>query len=183
VELRYYLGQAQIRSNIEYSPAVLDDAVAAYRRIEGFVTRAAELSGDTQDPPTDRDAMPPAFAAALDDNLAVPQALAVIHDTIHDGNKALASGDTAALGSSLAQVRAMLNVLGLDPLAPEWAKADADHDLRDVVEALVRVAIEQRQAAKDREDYQAADAIRDRLYAIGVLLEDTPDGTRWTIKR
>ena len=183
VELRYYLGQAQIRSNIEYSRAALDEAVAAYRRIEGFVTRAAELSGDTQDPPTDRDAMPPAFAAALDDNLAVPQALAVIHDTIHDGNKALASGDTAALGSSLAQVRAMLNVLGLDPLAPEWATADADHDLRGVVEALVRVAIDQRQAAKDREDYQAADAIRDRLYATGVILEDTPDGTRWTIKR
>jgi len=183
VELRYYLGQAQIRSNIEYSPAVLDDAVAAYRRIEGFVTRAAELCGDSQDPPTDRDAMPPAFVAALDDNLAVPQALAVVHDTIHDGNKALASGDTAALGSSLAQVRAMLNVLGLDPLAPEWATADADHDLRGVVEALVRVAIDQRQAAKDREDYQAADAIRDRLYATGVILEDTPDGTRWTIKR
>jgi len=183
VELRYYLGQAQIRSNIEYSPAVLDDAVAAYRRIEGFVTRAAELSGDTQDPPTDRDAMPPAFAAALDDNLAVPQALAVIHDTIHDGNKALASGDTAALGSSLAQVRAMLNVLGLDPLAPEWAVADADHDLRDVVAALAGVAIEQRQAARDRKDFQAADAIRDRLRDAGVLLDDTPDGTRWTLKR
>ena len=183
VELRYYLGQAQMRSNIEYSPAVLDDAVAAYRRIEGFVTRAAELSGDTQDPPTDRDAMPPAFAAALDDNLAVPQALAVIHDTIHDGNKALASGDTAALGSSLAQVRAMLNVLGLDPLAPEWAVADADHDLRDVVAALAGVAIEQRQAARDRKDFQAADAIRDRLRDAGVLLDDTPDGTRWTLKR
>jgi cysteinyl-tRNA synthetase len=183
VELRYYLGQAQIRSNIEYSPAALDEAVAAYRRIEGFVTRAAELSGDTQDPPTDRDAMPPAFAAALDDNLAVPQALAVVHDTIHDGNKALASGDTAALGASLAQVRGMLGVLGLDPLAPEWSAPGADDDLRCVVRALVTVALDQRQAARDRKDYQAADAIRDQLYAAGVLLEDTPDETRWTIKQ
>jgi len=183
VELRYYLGQAQMRSNIEYSPAALDVAVAAYRRIEGFVTRAAELAGDTQDPPTDRDAMPPAFAAALDDNLAVPQALAVVHDTIHDGNKALASGDTAALGSSLAQVRGMLGVLGLDPLARQWSAPSADDDLRDVVRALVRVALDQRQAARDRKDWQAADTIRDRLYDAGVILEDTPDGPRWTIKR
>jgi len=183
VELRYYLGQAQMRSNIEYSPAALDEAVAAYRRIEGFVTRAAELAGDTQDPPTDRDAMPPAFAAALDDNLAVPQALAVVHDTVHDGNKALASGDTAALGSSLAQVRGMLGVLGLDPLAPQWSAPSADDDLRDVVGALVTVALDQRQAARDRKDWQAADTIRDRLEAAGVLIDDTPDGPRWTIKQ
>src|SRR5215470_5666880 len=101
VELRYYLVQAHIRSHIEYSPAALDEAVATYRRIEGFVTRAAELSGDTQDPPTSKDAMPPAFAAALDDNLAVPQALAVVHETVHHGNNAMASGDTAALGAAL----------------------------------------------------------------------------------
>jgi len=183
VELRYYLGQAQIRSHIEYSPAALDEAVAAYRRIEGFVTRAAELSGVTQDPPTDRDAMPLAFAAALDNNLAVPQALAVVHETIRDGNSALAAGDKAALAAALAQVRAMLDVLGLDPLAGNWAGGGADDDLRAVVEALVGVALDQRQAAKDRKDYQAADAIRDSLHAAGVFIEDTPDGPRWTIKQ
>ena len=183
VELRYYLVQAQIRSHIEYSPAALDEAVASYRRIEGFVTRAAELSGDTQDPPTDRDAMPPAFAAALDNNLAVPQALAVVHETIHDGNNAMASGDTAALGTALTQVRAMLGVLGLDPLSEKWRASSADDDLRGVVGALVTVALDQRQAARDRKDYEAADTIRDRLLAAGILTEDTPDGTRWTIKR
>jgi len=183
VELRYYLGQAQIRSHIEYSPAALDEAVAAYRRIEGFVTRATELSGDTQDPPTDRDAMPPAFIAALDNNLAVPQALAVVHETVRDGNNALASGDTAALGAALTQVRAMLGVLGLDPLSETWRAASADDDLHGVVEALVTVALDQRQAARDRKDWDAADTIRDQLYAAGVLIDDTPDGPRWTIKR
>jgi len=183
VELRYYLVQAHIRSNIEYSPAALEEAVATYRRIEGFVTRAAEVSGDTQDPPGGKDAMPPAFAAALDDNLAVPLALAVVHDTIRDGNNALASGDAAALGASLVQVRAMLEVLGLDPLSEQWREPSADHDLRDVVEALVGVAIEQRQAARERRDWQAADAIRDSLQAAGVFIDDTPDGPRWTIKR
>jgi len=183
VELRYYLVQAQIRSPIEYSPAALDEAVASYRRIEGFVTRATELLGDTEDPPTDRDAMPPAFAAALDNNLAVPQALAVVHETIRDGNNALASGDTAALGTALTQVRAMLGLLGLDPLSEKWRAASADDDLLGVVRALVTVALDQRQAARDRKDYDAADSIRDRLYAAGVLIEDTPDGPRWTIKR
>jgi cysteinyl-tRNA synthetase len=184
VELRYYLGQAHYRSTIEYSPDALDEAVTAYRRIEGFVTRAAELSGDAPDPAAaGRDALPPAFAAALDDDLAVPQALAVVHDSIRDGNNALASRDRVTAAAALAQVRAMLGVLGLDPLAREWATAGADHDLRTVVDALAGVAAEQRQAARDRKDYEAADAIRDRLHAAGILLEDTPDGPRWTIKR
>ena len=88
-----------------------------------------------------------------------------------------------ALAAALTQVRAMLGVLGLDPLAREWATAGADHDLRAVVDALVGVALDQRQAARDRKDYEAADAIRDGLHAAGVLIEDTPDGPRWTIKR
>jgi cysteinyl-tRNA synthetase len=130
-----------------------------------------------------RDAIPPAFAAALDNDLAVPQALAVVHDTIRDGNNALATGDTVALATALTQVRAMLGVLGLDPLAREWAATGADHDLRAVVEALAGVAIDQRQAARARRDWQAADEIRDGLEAAGVFIEDTPDGPRWTIKR
>jgi cysteinyl-tRNA synthetase len=73
-------------------------------------------------------------------------------------------------------------VLGLDPLARPWT-GGGDDDLRGVVDALVEVALEQRQAARDRKDYPAADAIRDGLYAAGVLIEDTPQGPRWEIKR
>src|SRR5690349_14820817 len=184
VELRYYLGQAHYRSNIEYSPDALDEAVTAYRRIEGFVTRAVELTGHAPDPAaTGRDAVPPAFAAALDNDLGVPQALAVVHDIIREGHNALAAGDKVALAAALAQVRAMLDVLGLDPLAANWATVSADDDLRAVVDALVGVALDQRQAARDRKDWQAADAIRDSLHAAAVLIEDTPDGPRWTIER
>ena len=143
-----------------------------------------ELTGDTQDPAgAGRDAVPAAFAAALDNDLGVPQALAVVHETIRDGNNALAAGDKAALAAALAQVRAMLGMLGLDPLAPEWATAGADDDLRAVVDALAGVALDQRQAARDRKDWDAADTIRDSLLAAGVLIEDTPDGPRWTIQR
>jgi cysteinyl-tRNA synthetase len=180
VELRYYLGQAHYRSHIEYSPPALDEAVTAYRRIEGFVARAAELT-ERPGEPVGRE-VPGAFAAALDNDLAVPQALAVVHDTVREGNNALAVGDDLAAWEALYNVRAMLDVLGLDPLADNWAGGGAGNDLRAVVDALVGVAIDQRQAARDRRDYRAADAIRDGLHAAGVLIEDTPDGPRWTIK-
>src|SRR5215469_970951 len=111
VELRYYLGAAHYRSNIEYSPAALDEAVAAYRRIEGFVTRAAELSGGTQGPPAGLAVMPEDFVRALDDDLAVPQALAVVHEAVRAGNNALASGDDTGATGELVHVRAMLDVL------------------------------------------------------------------------
>jgi cysteinyl-tRNA synthetase len=205
VELRYYLGQAHYRSPIEYSPEALAEAAAAYRRIEGFVVRAADLTGlatdltgsaaapgVTAEPTGPADApaavpgspgLPETFSAALDDDLGVPQALAVVHEAVHEGNNALAVGDAEMVGTCLASVRAMVGVLGLDPLSQPWVGRGADDDLRGVVDALVKAALTERQAARDRGDYPAADAIRDRLQAAGVLIEDTPDGPRWELKR
>jgi cysteinyl-tRNA synthetase len=195
-ELRYYLGQAHYRSEIDYSAEALAEAVTAYRRIEGFVTRAAELAppgtGPAQaapeQPAPDLTAadLPAPFAAAMDDDLSVPQALAIVHEAVHDGNSALAAGDVAGSSKRLAEVRAMLGVLGLDPLSAPWASGhggQAGDDLRPVVDALVGVALEQRHAARQRKDYDAADAVRDRLQEAGVLVEDTPRGPRWELKR
>ncbi|WP_103942581.1 cysteine--tRNA ligase [Thermomonospora echinospora] len=178
VEVRYYLASAHYRSLMDYTDAALAEAVAAYQRIEGFVTRAAELvdagSGDGD--------LPEAFTTAMNDDLGVPQALAVVHETVRDGNSALASGDTDAVVRHLAAVRAMTGTLGLDPLAGPWM-GERDEDLRPVVDALVKVALEQRQAARSRKDYAAADEIRDGLAAAGILVEDTPHGPRWELKR
>jgi cysteinyl-tRNA synthetase len=189
VELRYYLGQAHYRSGIDYSPEALTEAVTAYRRIEGFVTRATEAVA-AADPgaagPADAGDLPAPFAAAMDDDLAVPQALAIIHEAVRQGNAALAAGDLAGSTKHLGEVRAMLEVLGLDPLAEPWAGgglASSAEDLRPVVDALVSVALDQRQAARLRKDYGAADAIRDGLQEAGVLVEDTPRGPRWELKR
>ena len=186
VELRYYLGQAHYRSGLEYSPDALAEGVAAYRGIEGFVLRAAELTGPGQDKGGEDTAgggWPAAFAAALDDDLAVPQALAIVHDVLRTGNNALAAGEVVVVATALASVRAMLGVLGLDPLAPPWVSRAGDDDLRGVVEALVTMALDERQAARARKDFAAADAIRDRLQAAGVMIEDTPDGPRTELKR
>jgi cysteinyl-tRNA synthetase len=194
VELRYYLGQSHYRSLLDYSDEALREAAAAYRRIEGFVTRAVELVGrpagaaehdapigaePTERPGDGGAGLPDAFVAAMNDDLGVPQALAVVHDTVRAGNNALAAGDKEAVARFLAELREMLDVLAIDPLAPHWA--GATDDLRHVVDALVGVALEQRQAARARKDYAAADAIRDQLAAAGIVVEDTPHGPRWEL--
>jgi cysteinyl-tRNA synthetase len=176
VEVRYYLGAAHYRSNIEFSDEALDEAAAAYRRIENFVERATELVGA----PEDAGVVSAEFTAAMDDDLGVPLALAAIHNVIRDGNSALAGGDPAAVQGALASVVAMTDVLGINPLA--WRAGGSSSDLTPVVDALVHVAIEQREAARARKDFAAADAIRDQLAEAGILVEDTPSGPRWTLK-
>ena len=186
-DLRYYLGQAHYRSELEYSPEALAEAAAAYRRIENFVIRAGEASAGGQDG-TGLDpgaltaaALPAAFTAAMDDDLNVPKALAVVHEAVTEGNSALAAEDLAGAAKQAANVRAMMAVLGLDPLDEHWAGGGSE--LSSVVDALVSVALGQRQAARERKDWDAADAIRDELIAAGIAVEDTPGGSRWELRR
>jgi cysteinyl-tRNA synthetase len=172
VEVRYYLGAAHYRSVMEFSPAALDDAAAAYRRIENFVEKASAVV----EPHVG--AVPDAFGRALDDDLGVPAALGVLHETVRAGNTALADGAKETAREALGQVRAMAQVLGIDPAA--WTHAAAS-DLTPVIDGLVQVALAQREAARARKDFAAADAIRDQLAAAGVVVEDTPEGPRWTL--
>jgi cysteinyl-tRNA synthetase len=177
VELRYYLAAPHYRSTIDYSDEALREAAAAYRRIEGFVQRAAELVG----PKALAKKPAAAFVKAMDDDLNTSQALAVVHVLVREGNAALGEADKAAVARILPQVRAMLDVLGLDPLAPQWTSM-GDTGLRGVVDALVALALDQRAAARTRKDWATADAVRDQLKAAGVVVEDTPIGPRWTVE-
>jgi cysteinyl-tRNA synthetase len=179
VELRYYLLAPHYRSAIEFTDAALADAAAAYRRIESFVRRAAERVGAEAGAPV----LCAEFTDALDDDLGTPAAVAAIHDTVREGNTALAEGNEAAVAGALGSVRAMLRVLGLDPLDPQWATGGSDERLTQVTDGLVSLALEQRQAARARKDFAAADAIRDQLTALGVSVEDTPQGPRWELTR
>jgi cysteinyl-tRNA synthetase len=179
IVLRYYLGTPHYRSMIEYSEEALREAEAAFARIEGFVQRVTEKAGETVAPAAE---VPPAFAEAMDDDLGVPQALAVVHTTVRQGNSALTADDKESAVARLAEVRAMLGVLGLDPLDPQWAGADRGDDLHGVVDSLVRLVLDQRQSARARKDYATADAIRDELVQAGLEIEDTPSGSRWTLR-
>jgi cysteinyl-tRNA synthetase len=75
----------------------------------------------------------------------------------------------------------MLGVLGLDPLDQHWRGTDDKGDLKPVVDALVKLALEQRAQARTRKDWSAADAVRDQLKNAGIQVEDTPAGPRWTV--
>ena len=179
--LRYALGAGHYRSSLEWSPTTLAEAEAAYGRIETFVRNATERTADVE--PGTSAASWDAFAAALDDDLGVPQALAVVHSGVRAGNALLASGDLPALASTLADVRRMLTVLALDPVE-QWPSSGGS-ELSGVVDALVALAVEARADARARKDWARADAVRDTLNASGIVLEDTMvdgvPGVRWRL--
>ncbi len=179
VEVRYYLVAPHYRSAIEYTEEALAEAGVAYRRIESFVRRAAERVGAD----SGARVLCAEFSAALDDDLSTPAAVAAIHETVRRGNTALADGDDVAVAGTLGSVRAMLDVLGLDPLDGRWTTSGSDDRLTQVTDGLVSLALEQRQAARARKDFAAADAIRDQLTGLGVSVEDTPQGPRWELTR
>ena len=175
IELRYYLVAAHYRSIIEFSFESLAESAAAFKRIEGYVQRATEVTGGVQ--PADE--LPPEFVRAMDEDLGVPAALAVLQGVIREANKQL--DDVTASAAHLASVRAMLAVLGLDPLAAQWASGSDDAALRGAVDSLVDSLMAQRAVARAERDFAAADAIRDQLAAAGIEVEDTPSGARWTV--
>ena len=175
--LRYALGAGHYRSSLEWSPTTLSDAEAAYGRIETFVRNGTEASAGIE--PGESKASWEEFAAALDDDLGVPQALAVVHSGVRAGNALLAARELPALAATLSAVRRMLTVLALDPVE-QWP-AQGGGELSGVVDALVQIAVEARADARARKDWAQADAVRDRLNASGIVLEDTSDGVRWRL--
>lgn len=178
VELRYYLGSAHYRSVLEYSEDSLKEAATGYRRIEDFLNRANKAAGHSIEPSTWSEE----FAAAMDDDLGVPKALAAIHNAVRAGNSALAAGHTEEATSIAAQVRAMTGVLGVDPMT--WqdslnTTADAHTHALDV---LVQAELARRTQARADKDWAVADEIRDRLIEAGIEVTDTPDGPQWSLK-
>jgi cysteinyl-tRNA synthetase len=179
IELRYYLVAPHYRSVIEFSFESLVEAATTFTRIEGYVVRATEITGGVK---VMDGVLCADFVEAMDDDLSVPAALAALQGVIREGNKLLADGDSAALRGNLAAVRRMLSLLGLDPLDSGWLETGADDTaLRAALDALVETLVIQRDDARSRRDFAAADAIRDQLRSAGVDLEDTPTGSRWSL--
>ncbi|GAB4582728.1 cysteine--tRNA ligase [Nocardia sp. IFM 10818] len=178
VELRFYLGSAHYGSMLEYSDHALTEAATAYQRIEAFVQRVVERAGEVA-----VGAWTESFADALDDDLAVPRALAEIHRVVNDGNRALEAGDLSGARLLAGQVRAMLGILGVDPLDAHWA-APADNSAAiGALDVLIGAELQRRQQARADKDWATADAVRDRLKAAGVEVTDTPRGPEWTLTK
>ncbi|WP_277034659.1 cysteine--tRNA ligase, partial [Propionimicrobium lymphophilum] len=173
--VRLYLAQTHYRSVIEFSDTSLEEATARLSRIDGFLEHAG-ISGAPQFRFED---LPEEFVKAMDDDLSTPAAVAVIYETVKAGNKALDSGHDAS--EQLKALRAMLHILGLDPLAPEWENSASGPDHTEIIDGLVKLVLDQRTAARERKDWANADAIRDTLTQLGIKVEDTPAGARWQI--
>ncbi|MDU0346508.1 cysteine--tRNA ligase [Microbacterium sp. KSW2-29] len=174
--VRYALAAAHYRSSLDVSDRAFAEAASALERISTFrqrVLRAADADPLVIVPGE----VPAEFAAAMDDDLGVPQALATLHETVRAGNAAIDAGDTAAAVAAHRSVAAMLGILGLDAAEPAVATGAADAAL----DALVREMIAQRARARADKDWAAADRIRDAVAAAGITLEDTPAGTNWSI--
>ena len=179
IVVRYFLGAAHYRSTIDYHDGSLLEAEAALDRIEVFLSRADRRLAGTKFSGSGVEIVPEAFGDAMDDDLGVPQAIGVLHETVRAGNAALDDGDLAAVATARGEVLAMSEVLGINPLSPHW-KADsapADRALGQLVETLIA----DRNAARAAKDFAAADRIRDELAAAGITVEDGPTGSHWSI--
>ena len=178
--VRYALAGAHYRSSLDISASSFVEAEAALERIRGFLDRAVRtLRDDTVDLRVTA-VIPDRFAAAMDDDLGVPQALAVLHETVRAGNAALEAGDRDAALRAFADVAAMTGVLGIDPFDPMW-RSDTGDAHATALDALVQTMITQRADARATKDWATADRIRDAVAAAGITLEDTPDGTHWSL--
>ena len=177
IELRWYLGSAHYRSMLEFSHEALAESATAFRRIEGFLNRAAEILGSAPTPVISQ-----GFTDAMNDDLAVPTALAGISEALRVGNSAVTSGDKTVIAAAASEIRGALEILGCDPLDPAFA-ISGGVDLTEALDGVIQLALAQRTAARERKDFAASDQIRDGLAALGITIEDTAQGPRWSISQ
>jgi len=176
IELRWYLGSAHYRSMLEFSHEALAESATAFRRIESFLHRSVEILGNQPTP-----VLGSAFIDAMNDDLAVPTALASISESLRVGNIAITAGDSAGIATAANEIRGALEVLGCDPFDPAFAAGATSDDVSDALDGTIKLALAQREAARLRKDFESSDAIRDGLTALGIVIEDTAQGPRWSI--
>jgi cysteinyl-tRNA synthetase len=169
--VRYYLLSAHYRSSLDYQPAVLQEAQTALDRINGFLERA----GREADPV--KGALPAEFEREMNEDLNIPAALAVLHESVRAGNSDLDSGRTEAAAKRASEVLGMLSVLGLAP--SDWASGSSKEHA--ALDSLIRSMIIERNQARENKDYARADELRDRLVASGIELSDSSDNTHWKV--
>ena len=170
IELRWYLGSAHYRSMLEFSFEALAESATAFKRIEAFLSRAESVIGKEIEV-----LIADEFAKAMNDDLAVPQGLAFIAESMRIGNSA--ADDKKVLAKTAGEIRGALSILGCDPKDSAFAATKSNDAAMD---GLIKLALAQREAARERKDFKAADDIRDQIASLGITVEDTTNGPRWS---
>ena len=195
--LRLALGTVHHRSTVEFSDETLADAAGLWERLSGAVLRAREETGGGGTSPVDAAvetvrarALPAEYTAAMDEDLNLAGAMAVVHATLKRLNTVLAArvSERDAVVDAALDLRSQLDVMGLDPLAEPWRSrvlgtgpASADGAAADALDHLVTALLDQRAEARAARDWARADALRDELTAAGVVVEDSAAGARWHV--
>lgn len=169
--VRYYLGSAHYRSILDYRPSSLQEAATAIERVEAFLATTQDVLKPGRE-------VPEAFAEAMDDDVNIPRALAVLHEQTRAGNAALAAGEDASEAANA--VMAMAEVLGLAQLMSFNAEgtSGAEHEALD---ALIQAVLAERADARAQKDWAKADAMRDLLASAGVQVKDGANGSTWSV--
>lgn len=169
--VRYYLGSAHYRSILDYRPSSLQEAATAIERVEAFLATTQDVLKPGRE-------VPEAFAEAMDDDVNIPRALAVLHEQTRAGNAALAAGEDASEEANA--VMAMAEVLGLAQLMSFNAEgtSGAEHEALD---ALIQAVLAERADARAQKDWAKADAMRDLLASAGVQVKDGANGSSWSV--
>jgi cysteinyl-tRNA synthetase len=170
VELRWYLGSAHYRSMVEFSSEALAESATAFKRIEAFLSRAEVTLGKAPEL-----LIADEFAKAMNDDLAVPQVLAFIAESMRIGNSA--AENKKVIAKTAGEIRGALSILGCDPKDAAFAATQSNND---AMNGLIKLALDQREAARLRKDFAAADLIRDQIASLGITVEDTTNGPRWS---
>ena len=176
--IRYLLTGAHYRKPLNFTFEALTGAAAALARVRSLVQRLGDVAREGPAGPVE-DAVQAArrsFAACLADDLNTPEALAAVFGLVNRANTLLAEGALTRAGADLVlgDLKDMDSVFGV--LLPATAEEDR-------LSAEEQVLFEERQEARKQRDFARADAARARLEAMGVVLEDTPRGTRWRRRR
>ena len=170
IELRWYLGSAHYRSMLEFSFEALAESATAFKRIEAFLSRAEVILGKAPEI-----LIADEFTKAMNDDLAVPRALAFIAENMRIGNSA--ADDKKVIAKTSGEIRGALSILGCDPKDAAF-KSNTSNSA--AIDGLIKLALEQREAARLRKDFAAADQIRDQIASLGITVEDTANGPRWS---
>ena len=182
--IRYYLGSAHYRSVLDYNEGVIQEAEAAIERIASFLQRAGRKLAESkffEGTTWAASSLPKKFIDAMNDDLNMPTALAVLHERVRSGNTALDSESFEEAAEAYFAVLGIVNVLNINPLDAIWQTQGSASEALSALDVLVRSMIEQRKTARENKDFETSDRIRDQLKTAGILLEDEAGSTNWSL--